>query len=112
MRTAAATSGPAREPRPASSAPATKRASSPRSNLKSLAAWRWRRRRADAFRVRFLEGSDSAGRPVGEEGLADDPISGDRAPEAAVVASSTVVAHHEVVIGWNGDLFRQIARRT
>src|SRR6185295_5796990 len=48
-------------------------------------------------------------RPVGGEGLADDPVARDRPPEAAVVAFATVVAHHEVVIGWNGDRFRQIA---
>ena len=56
-----------------------------------------------------LEDSDSAWRPVGGEGLADDPVSGDRSPEPAVVDSPTVVAHHEVMVGRNGDLFGQIA---
>src|SRR5690242_17292433 len=104
MRTAAATSGPASEPRPASSAPATKRVPYERSNLKSLAAWR--RLRFTAARERRLgswasaagsEDADAVGRPVGEEGLADDPGAWDGSPEAAVVAVPTVVAHHEVV---------------
>src|SRR5207237_1454811 len=91
--TAAATSGPANEPRPASSAPATNRAPSARSNPKS---------RRPARRTRgLLEESDPARGPVGEEGNRDDPIGRDRSPEAAAVRVSTVVPHPEVVAGQN-----------
>src|ERR1700743_844503 len=50
--------------------------------------------------VRLTRGSDAAdlpGRPVGGHGLADDPLAGHRAPEAAVVGVTAVVAHQEVV---------------
>ena len=47
-------------------------------------------------------------RPVGGEGLADDPVSGDGSPVTAVVACPTVVAHHEVVVGRDGDRFRKL----
>src|ERR1700754_1548057 len=94
--TAAATSGRARQPRPASSAPATNRAPSERSNLN-------RRRATRADRLLVLDGPDALRRPVREERDADDPFVWDRAPEAAVVGLSTVVAHHEVVAGRNGD---------
>src|SRR3954471_24131177 len=100
-RTAAATSGPARQPRPASSAPATKRRPSERSNAKSL--------RPVGRGRRFLEGADSARGPVGEEGLADDPLLGDGSPVAAIVALPTVVAHHKKVPRRNLDGFLQIA---
>src|SRR5689334_23739577 len=96
-RTAAATSGPASEPRPASSAPATKRRSNERS-------------KANSFRPRgFLERPDPVRRPVGEERLADDPLLRDGSPVAAVVALPTVVAHHKKVARRNLDGFRQIA---
>src|SRR3954471_1382507 len=107
MRTAAATSGPARQPRPASSAPATWRLPSPRSKANR------RRLRASRRRWNFpfgaLEPADAVWGPVGGKGLADDPVSGDRSPETAVVTCPTVVAHHEVHVGWNLDLFRHIA---
>ena len=35
--------------------------------------------------------------------------SGTGSPEAAVVTGSTIVAHHEVVVGRDGDLLRQVA---
>src|SRR4051812_36680087 len=56
-----------------------------------------------------LEEADALRRPVGREGLADDPLGGDWSPETAVVRGATVVAHHEVVPGWNLDLGREIA---
>src|SRR3954447_16179144 len=106
-RTAAATSGPARQPRPASSAPATWRLPSPRSKAKR------RRLRASRRRWNFpfgaLEPADAVWGPVGGKGLTDDPFLGYGSPETAVVAGSTVVAHHEVHVGWNRDLPRQIA---
>src|SRR5919204_3294774 len=139
MSTAAATSGPAREPRPASSAPATKRDPRERSKRNSRAALRRRARErrpaplAEADREpeaavvarstvaghddattggswpARLEDADPVRWPVGEEGLADDPAPGDRAPEAAVVARPPVVAHHEVVVGGDRDRLRQVA---
>src|SRR6476646_116031 len=149
MSTPAATSGPASEPRPASSAPATNRAPRERSKRKSFAA-RLRRARVRRFAApgatgasalaaavvaraiasmmnnrpggfrrvsaqppgsprkdrnfsRGLEEPDPVGRPVGEEGLADDPAAWDGSPEAAVVARAAVVAHHEVVVGRDRD---------
>src|SRR3954451_6551455 len=101
--TAAATSGPASEPRPASSAPATKRGSSDRPKAKS-------RRQVPAGR--FLEGADAVWGPVGEEGSSDDPLLRDRSPLATVIALGTVVAHHKKVVGWNLNRIRQIAERT
>ena len=84
--------------------PATKRLWRPRSNANR------RRLRASRRRpVRDLEGADAVGWPVGGKGLADDPVSGDGSPEAAVVAGSTVVAHHEVVVGRDRDRLRQVA---
>src|SRR3954453_23699196 len=100
-RTAAATSGPARQPRPASSAPATKRRPSDRSKANSL--------RPVGRGRRFLEGADSVRRPVGEERVADDPLLGDGSPVAAIVAFPTVVAHHKKVTRRNLDGFSQIA---
>src|SRR4029077_875131 len=103
-RPAAATSGPAKHPRPASSAPATNLLCRPRSKANR------RRLRASLRRCDFgLEGAEAVGGPVGGKGLADDPASRYGSPETAVVARPTVVAHHEVVIGWNGDRFRHIA---
>src|SRR5207248_6648370 len=83
-------------PLPASSAPATKRVPSERSKRNSRRAAR-------------LEEPDPVGRPIGEEGDPDDPFVRDRAPEAAVVGRSTVVAHHEVIAGRNHDRLREIA---
>src|SRR3954470_11444679 len=100
-RTAAATRGPASEPRPASSAPATKRRSSERSKAK---------RRRPVRAGRFLEGPDPVWRPVGEEGSSDDPLLRDRSPLATVIALGTVVAHHKKVAGWNMNRFLQIAQ--
>src|ERR1700761_3223618 len=100
--TAAATNGPARHPRPASSAPATYRAPSERSNLNRRGATRADLRDG-------LEEPDPVRRPVGEEGDPDDPFIGDRAPEPAVVRLSTVVAHHEVIAGRNDDRCPHIA---
>ncbi len=57
----------------------------------------------------WLEAADLSGRPVGGEGIADDPLLGDGAPFPAVCGFPTVVAHHEVVIGRDRDLFLQIA---
>src|SRR5918995_4924618 len=94
-RTAAATRGPASDPRPASSAPATQRQPSERSKRNSR---------------EVLERPDLLRGPVGPERLADDPVARDRPPESAVLARATVIAHHEVMIGWNGDLLREIAR--
>src|SRR5688500_6299070 len=109
MRTAAATSGPASDPRPASSQPATKRVPCSRSKRKSFAAWRRRRLTALDAGLAPLEEPDFLGRPVAEEGLADDPVLGDWSPESAVVAGATVVAHHEVMPGRDLDRFLQIA---
>src|SRR3954447_23038357 len=97
-RTAAVTSGPASEPRPASSAPAMKRRSKARSNAKSVGP-----------RGGFLDRVDVLCRPVGEEGAADDPLLLDGSPDAAVIAVPTVVAHHKKVAGGNRDLPRQVA---
>src|SRR3954452_21145211 len=114
-RTAAATSGPARQPRPASSAPATYRKPSSRSNWKSLRPDRLRlaartsRLVSRAVPAPRLEESDLLGRPVGGEGSADDPFPGNGTPVPAVVGGSTIVAHHEVVIGRNRDRLWQIA---
>src|SRR3954453_11934065 len=101
--TAAATSGPASEPRPASSAPATKRRPSERSKAK---------RRRPVRAGRFLEGADAVWWPVGEEGPSDDPFLRDRSPLATVIALGTIVAHHKKVAGWNLNRIRQIAERT
>src|SRR6185312_6703438 len=95
--TAAATSGPARQPRPASSAPATKRTPSPRSKLSRRRPGRLGLRRAP------LERADTVRGPVGEERDPDEPFIGDGTPETAVVRETTVVAHHEVVTGRNFD---------
>src|SRR5512133_882032 len=177
-RTAAAASGPARHPRPASSAPAIQRTPRPRSN--------WNRRRpvrrlvrgrrrplgapfaagapstAGAIGVAAITGAIASGagmgaeattgsaagsvktaitvtappadragrarwlarpgagdraleeaaaleRPVRRERAADDPFARDRAPEAAVVGVATVVAHHEPVVGGNGDRGCEVA---
>src|SRR4051794_2365388 len=59
--------------------------------------------------ARVSEEADALRRPVGRKGLADDPLLGDWSPESAVVRGATVVAHHEVVTGWNLDLGREIA---
>src|SRR5215208_7595769 len=97
--TAAVTSGPARQPRPASSAPAMKRRSKERSKAKSFRP-----------RGRFLRDADPFRRPVGEERSTDDPILGDGAPDTAVGGVPTVVAHHKKVTWRNPDLPRQVAR--
>ena len=60
-------------------------------------------------RSRALEEADPVGRPVGGERCSDDPCSGDRSPEPAVVGEVTVVAHHEVVTGRNLDRRRIVA---
>src|SRR5215207_11695479 len=106
--TAAATSGPAGQPRPASSAPATKRTPSPRS-CRNRREPEERRRLARRIARVSLEEADPLGRPVGGEGAADDPVARDGSPEAAVVGSATIVAHHEVVIGGNRDGLREVA---
>src|SRR5205085_1652132 len=54
--------------------------------------------------------SQTAGRPVGEERLADDPRPRDRAPEPAVLRIGTVVAHHVVVTLRDRDRAREVAR--
>src|SRR6478752_4636047 len=78
------------------------RLSSPRSKANS--------RRERANRRRWdLEEADAVGRPVGGEGLADEPIAGYGSPVTAVVACPTVVAHHEVMVGRDGDRLGQIA---
>src|SRR5579871_3420724 len=118
-------SGPARQPRPASSAPATSREPSARSNANRR--WPLVRRRAerrDRALVRcgfvrraggsgssppFSEEADAVRGPVGGEGFADNPRSRDRPPEPAVVGEVTVVAHHEVVTGRNGERPRVVA---
>jgi len=56
-----------------------------------------------------LEGSEAVGWPVGDKCLTDDPVPWHRTPEPAVVAGGAIVTHHEVMIGWNGDLIRHIA---
>src|SRR5208282_6927432 len=71
-----------------------------------------RRRRRVAFRFAGageLERADAVGRPVREEGISDDPVSGHRSPEPAVVGFATVVAHHEPVPGRYHDRLREIA---
>src|SRR3954452_25031738 len=100
-RTAAATSGPASDPRPASSAPAMKRRSKARSKANRRRPLRKALERADAVR-----------RPVREEGLPDDPSLGDRSPVAAIVAFPTVVPHHKKVPRRNGDLTGLVADGT
>ena len=55
------------------------------------------------------EGVYTVGRPVGGEGLSNDPVARDWAPEAAVLALPTVVAHHEVMIGGNLDRLGEVA---
>src|SRR5436309_1394416 len=92
-RTAAATSGPASDPRPASSAPAMKRRSKARSKAN-------RRRPARTA----LERADPVRGPVREERLPDDPSLRDWSPVAAIVAFPTVVAHHKKVPRRNRDL--------
>src|SRR5436190_1928266 len=111
--TAAATSGPARQPRPASSAPATKRTPRSRSKAKSRRAVGRLGRRATMAGIMTegsaepprggrsrepLEEADATGRPIGGERRADDPLLRDRAPEAAVVGGATIVPHHEVIV--------------
>jgi len=59
--------------------------------------------------VCFLEEADPFDRPVGEEGLPDDPFSRDGSPEAAVVALPTIVAHHKKVIWRNFERRRKRA---
>src|SRR5262249_57915795 len=56
------------------------------------------------------EDPDSLGRPVGEEGLSDDPLLWDWSPEAAVVALPTIVAHHKKVTRRNLDRPGEVAR--
>src|SRR4051794_38614088 len=102
-RTAAATSGPARQPRPASSAPATQRTPSPRSNWTRRRPGRRFTRARRCARVSGSEEPDAAGRPVGCEGAADDGATGNGAPESTVVGLPTIVAHHEPVSGRNRD---------
>src|SRR4051812_12299865 len=97
--TAAVTSGPARQPRPASSAPAMKRRSKARSKANSFRP-----------RGRFLRRADALGRPVREEGSADDPLLGDGAPDTAVGGVATVVAHHKKVTWRNRDFARLVTR--
>src|SRR5437764_13224171 len=77
-----------------------KRRSNERSKAKSLRPLRL---------GRGLERSDSLGRPVGEEGLSDDPFLWNGSPVAAVIALATIVAHHKKLARRNRDLFRQIA---
>src|SRR5581483_4267604 len=72
-------------------------------------------RRAVASRAtsgrRDLEETDSIRRPVGRKGLTDDPAARNRSPEAAVVAGTTIVAHHEVIVGRDRDWLRHVAGR-
>src|SRR5438270_2279297 len=96
--TAAATSGPASEPRPASSAPATYRAPNERSNANNRLPLRT-----------GLEEADPVRRPVGEECDPDEPFTWDGTPEPAVVRLATVVPHHEVIPGRNHDRLAEIA---
>src|SRR4051812_41335451 len=98
--TPAATRGPARLPRPASSAPAMKRRPNERSKTN--------RRRA--VRRRFgLEDPDALDGPVREEGLSDEPVFGHGSPEPAVVTRPTIVAHHKKVARRNFDRPREVA---
>src|SRR6185436_15897622 len=55
------------------------------------------------------EETDALGRPVGGEGLPDDPLLGNWSPEPAVVGRATVVAHHEPVPGGNRHGLGQVA---
>src|SRR5262249_55200419 len=57
----------------------------------------------------LLEDPDSVWRPVSREGPADDPVTGDWSPKAAVRTLPTVVAHHEVMVGRDCDGIGQIA---
>src|SRR5207249_2597895 len=135
--TPAATSGPARQPLPASSTPATSGTPSARSNAnrrRPLVRRRARRRaRAVDARGRLaarltrsvaaiscapipralppspLEDPDATEGPVGGKGLPDDPSGGDWSPKPAVVRFATVVAHHEPVSGRNLDRGREVA---
>src|SRR3954453_7780824 len=97
--TAAGMSGPARQPRPASSAPAMKRRSKARSKANSFRP-----------RGRFLRRADALWRPVREEGSADDPLLGDGSPDTAVGGVATVVAHHKKVSWRNRDFARLVTR--
>src|SRR3954468_4495226 len=114
--TAAATNGPARQPRPASSAPATKRTPSARSCWNSLRPVRrlgltLALGLAAPVSATGLQDADALGRPVGGKGATDDPLARDGTPEAAVVGLATVVAHHEPVVGGNGDRPGEVAPR-
>src|SRR3954452_2224500 len=84
---------------------------SPRSNENSRDPDERLRLRVRAARRTSTESecADSLGRPVGGEGLADDPRARDGSPEAAVVGGATVVAHHEVVTGGNRHFMAEIA---
>src|SRR6185437_8402699 len=108
-RTPAATSGPARHPRPASSAPATNLTPSARSNRNSRRAGRDAGLRRPAAR---LEEADPVRRPVGEESDTDDPVVRNGAPVSAVLRVRTVVPHHEVLAGRNLDRCPEIAGRS
>src|SRR6476469_6001736 len=59
-----------------------------------------------------LKRADAPRRPVRREGLADDPIDRDRAPEAPVVGRAAVVAHAEDVAARDRDRPRQVAALT
>src|SRR4051812_2777860 len=115
--TAAATSGPARQPRPASSAPATQRTPSARSCWTSRRPGRLALRRglvavddlSGTASAVALEEADAIRGPVRGEGGADDPGTRDGSPEAAVVGLPTVVAHHEPMTGGNLDRHREVA---
>src|SRR5690606_26117016 len=86
--TAAATIGPARQPRPASSAPATRSAPRSRSCRKSGPC---------------LEATDPVRWPVGRKRLADQPLFGQRTPEATAVAVTAGGAHHAEGCVRHGD---------
>src|SRR5579875_4047956 len=55
------------------------------------------------------ERPDPAGRPVGEERLADQPRARHRPPVAAVERVAAVVPHHVVVAGRHGDRLPEVA---
>src|SRR5437588_12929086 len=62
-------------------------------------------------RVELLQQADPVRRPVGEEGLADDPLLRDRAPEAAVLGVRPVRSEERRVGKGSGDRRSAIAGR-
>src|SRR5215831_13633156 len=65
-----------------------------------------------AIEIRCLEETEPAGWPIGQKCTADDPLPRDRAPVPAVLGIRTIVPHHVVIAGGDGDRGRHVARAT